>query len=415
MSKILLVTASVPHPTDNGGRQRTNLLFRALSAHHEVSLLVVASPARVVDRVLLESEFGLLDVVAPLELRERLPWRWLRRIRAYPVDRLAEWIGPCDIGYQVEPNARRALDACLSSTSYDLIVGRYLTAVARTGALDTRLPVLLDVDDHDVDLVRSELEAPGVSALRKPGLRRRLRKLREHVPTLLCKCRGLFVCSSEDLARDALDRADVLPNIPYVGRDDQPVRPHPEERDCKTVMVLGTLSYWPNWQGIDYFVTNVWPRVLEHVRDAVLRITGSGLRPQERERWSGLPGVDLVGFVENLSAAYRNCAFTVVPVLAGGGTHVKILESLRFGRTCVITQFAHRGYQRTLPHETALLVGADADAMVAHCVDLLQNPEHRSRLSQRGAQLVSDHYSLDSFFGVVESGVQRLLQEQDGK
>jgi glycosyltransferase involved in cell wall biosynthesis len=157
------------------------------------------------------------------------------------------------------------------------------------------------------------------------------------------------------------------------------------------------LSYVYNSQGIDSFLKESWPLVRQAHSDAVLRLVGSRLSTQDRERWAAVPGVDLVGFVQELRDAYRDCAFVVVPIWSGGGTNIKVPEALMYGRTCVVSQPAHRGYVKILRENESLMVGKNTQEMAAHCIDLLRDPERRTRLAETGARALTSFYSFERF------------------
>ena len=60
---------------------------------------------------------------------------------------------------------------------------------------------------------------------------------------------------------------------------------------------------------------------------------------------AALPNVEVSGFVQDLPPVYERAAFTVAPIYWGGGTKIKVLESLAYGRTCVAsaTTCSHTG------------------------------------------------------------------------
>ena len=120
-------------------------------------------------------------------------------------------------------------------------------------------------------------------------------------------------------------------------------------------------------------------------------------------------GVVPVGFVADLTSAYRECAFTVAPIFSGGGTNIKVLESLAFGRACVLTEHAHRGYQKTLRHLESVYVAKSAAEMTAGCVELLGKPALCETMGKQGAGIVSEHFSFEAFSKVVEATVLQVL------
>ena len=111
----------------------------------------------------------------------------------------------------------------------------------------------------------------------------------------------------------------VVPKGPTVG----------EGGDPAVLLFVGSLSYGPNLDGLDWFTTEVLPAVRSHMPDVELRVVGSG---GEGLEWlTEAPGVTLVGGVDELAGELGGAGAVVAPILWGAGTRIKILEA-----------FAHR-------------------------------------------------------------------------
>ena len=88
-----------------------------------------------------------------------------------------------------------------------------------------------------------------------------------------------------------------------------------------------------------------------------------------------LPDVQVKGAVADLGPCYRDCALVVVPVRAGGGTRIKLLEAMAHARPVVATRIGAEGL--AVQHETHLLL-ADEPLTFAHaCLELLREAEAR--------------------------------------
>jgi glycosyltransferase involved in cell wall biosynthesis len=128
-----------------------------------------------------------------------------------------------------------------------------------------------------------------------------------------------------------------------------------------------------------------------------------------RRHLAGIPGIEAVGYVDDLSQVYADSAFAIAPVFSGGGTNIKVLEALWYGRACLVTAVAHRGYQEVLPAGECLEVAYDLDALVEGAVRLYMDPDYRQRLANAGCDAVRRHYSFKQFCRVVEDTVEQVL------
>jgi glycosyltransferase involved in cell wall biosynthesis len=110
-----------------------------------------------------------------------------------------------------------------------------------------------------------------------------------------------------------------------------------DERDPLRLLFVGSLNYEPNRQGLEWFVHEVAPLVRERLRIDI-EVVGPGRRGPE------LPGVRYVGRVANLDAAYGRADAAVVPLRAGAGSRLKVVEALARGVPLVSTSIGAEGY-----------------------------------------------------------------------
>jgi len=182
----------------------------------------------------------------------------------------------------------------------------------------------------------------------------------------------------------------------------------PDESRSQSVLVVGHLGWPANIRGIDWFIETVWPRIRESAPTAELRIVGGSLRRRLAEKWRKSPGVTVVGYVDDLAAEYQNTTVVVAPIIDGGGTKIKVLESLQYRRPVVVTVQALRGYERVLRHGESLLVAHDPAQFADSVTRLLGDPELRKRLALAGAAMVAQHFSKDAFVKEVHRTFERL-------
>ncbi len=412
MTRILAVTHTPPWPPTNGGHQRTNLLLRALSRCGKVDLVLLPrSPARHPPELLeqLEQHFQLVDSLVPTPRGQHGLWSLIRPLSPKWVDRFAGLFGSAEVDYTPDPLATRSLEDRLSVHHYNVVVGRYLQPVVRAGALSFA-PLILDVDDLDTDRARTQLDVAGQAPWTKWLLRRRLKALERIVPNRLTLPDQLWVCSEADRAAVGEDRATVLPNIPFESPDAPAPRPQPPQPDCKRILFVGSLKFGVNERGIDNFLRQAWPIIRRAHPSATFRIVGGGLSDRQRTRWRRCPGVEPVGFVDNLADEYAACAFTVVPLFEGGGTKIKVMESLARGRTGVVARHAHRGFEHALRDRESLWVAENDTGVAEGCNALLSDPSLPGSMAEAGRAQVAEHFTFDRFASIVAKTVENALR-----
>jgi glycosyltransferase involved in cell wall biosynthesis len=407
--KILYVSFVSPWPPTSGISQRTNLIHRSLCEHGDVDTLALVDEGALKPGAMerLKADFGLLQCVRNLDRAQYGMWKYVRLLNRPLAEKLAHNLGRWDVIYGTDPNANAAFEAALRERSYDLVVGRYLISLTKAGALG-RLPTILDVDDLDTELYRSRLRVPGTPAWKKWILRHHLSQMERIIPAKLAQCDAHWIASESDRTRPGMERARLLPNIPFDVPGAPPRNALPDNSASRTIIFIATMPYGPNVHAADFFISEVWPSVRAQVPDAQFHLIGSGHTDEMRRRWSAAPGVRPIGFVDDVVPHYANCAFTIAPIFSGGGTNIKVLESLAWGRTCVLTPFGLRGYEADLLHGDSVFVANDAENMARGCVELLTTPGMRQAMGCRGGQIVSERYSYERFRNVIAKTIGQV-------
>ena len=112
--------------------------------------------------------------------------------------------------------------------------------------------------------------------------------------------------------------------------------------------------------------------------------------------------VTVAGDVLDVAPWYRSASVAVVPIRAGGGTRIKVLEALAHRRPVVATTAGARGLDLA-GSDGPILTADTADAFAAACRRLLDDPALASRLGERGAEAVLATNSVDVVAPLVEA------------
>jgi glycosyltransferase involved in cell wall biosynthesis len=169
------------------------------------------------------------------------------------------------------------------------------------------------------------------------------------------------------------------------------------------LLFVGTTHYFPNFQGIMWFLDEVWPTIRSRRPGTTLRIVG-GMPPTElRDRES--EHVRVEGFVDEILPYYRAAALTVVPLLSGSGTRLKLLEAAAVGTAFVSTSIGSEGID--VVGGVHCRIEDDPARFAAACLELLDDDARRAELSSAARRLVLDRYG----YAAVGAATARLVDE----
>ena len=165
------------------------------------------------------------------------------------------------------------------------------------------------------------------------------------------------------------------------------------------------MSYLPNVDAVMWFASRVWPR-LRSALPFPLRfvIIGPG-PPRQVRQLARSPDIVVAGGIDDVAPLYRSANIAVVPIRAGGGTRIKVLESANYGVPIVATTFGAAGTGLRSGQEL-LLADGESDFAGA-CIKLLTDRKFAYRLSVQARRKVRHDYdgrrSAGRFLAVVDA------------
>lgn len=193
--------------------------------------------------------------------------------------------------------------------------------------------------------------------------------------------------SENGAGSDVADRIAVVP----IAVDTDRLQPLERDPSSKNIVTLGTLHYPPNADGIRWFLSAVFPQVRKRVPEATLTIIGKN-PPDDLWRLARdfHGAVQITGYVPDLEPYLRQAAALVVPVRAGGGMRVRILEGFARAMPMVTTTVGLEGIDA---HPDRDILVADREAEFAGAVvRLLQDQKICQRLALNGRELAVSRY-----------------------
>ena len=183
------------------------------------------------------------------------------------------------------------------------------------------------------------------------------------------------------------DRIRVIP----IAIDTTILVPIQRTTGSHNIVTIGTLLYPPNADGVRWFTNEVFPLIRRQVPDVTLTIIGKGA-PVDLVRLASQSSgkITITGYVPDLVPYLEKAALMVVPVRAGGGMRVRILEAFARGIPVVTTSVGLEGIEAR-PGED-VLVEDTAERFAIAVVQLLKDPKLQMRLAANGRGLAETYY-----------------------
>lgn len=194
------------------------------------------------------------------------------------------------------------------------------------------------------------------------------------------------IAVSADEAAWVRQRAPQLPlTVVENGVDCIRLQPLPPAADGnRTILFVGTLGYPPNADAVVEFARHALPQLQRSLPGVKLVAVGRNPRPEIRALRSE-DGIEVHDDVPDVLPLYERSSVVVVPLRAGGGTRLKILEAMALGRPVVSTPKGCEGLE--VAHQDQLLI-ADLADMPRQVERVLEDSTLAKELSARARRWV---------------------------
>jgi sugar transferase (PEP-CTERM/EpsH1 system associated) len=392
--RILVFTPALPFPLMWGFNIRVFNLVKRLAKQNQVSLLCYASgedeaPAR-------EALGAICEAVFTVPKLERSTLQ-MRRQQATAA------IGPRSFHLHRFFSARMQsrLSQILRDGRYDLI---QVESSAMASFDFGRTPVVLDEHNLEYELLQRKSTVES-SPLRRIFSALESRKVEKEEVSIWREVSGCLLTSERERRLVNRTVGDLPTAVVPNGVDLEYFRPTASEVKPDSIVFTGLMTYWPNADGVSYFIRDIFPAIRESRPDAVFTAVGWGL-PDELRPLLG-NGVVHTGRVDDVRPYLASASVAVVPLRTGSGTRLKILEALAMGKAVVSTSVGCEGLD--LEDGEHLLIADDSKPFVDSVVRLLRNPIEAAALGARGRAVAERLYGWDQSAAELERFHQSLF------
>jgi glycosyltransferase involved in cell wall biosynthesis len=392
--RILLLTLVVPNPPDSGPRIKTHYLLRYLAQRHKVTLVsFVRSEA---EEAAARALVGLCEAVYTVPMQRS-------RIRD-AVYLLGSMVSsrPFLMLRDESRAMRRQLRDLLARDTFDLVHADQLN-MAQFG-FSTGLPVVLD--EHNAVWTIFARLARQERGIKRLVMELEWRRLRRYEGQVCRSAAAVMSVSAEDRAA-LLDAgaAEPIPIIP-IAVDVAGIQPVPRTPDAQGILSMATMYWPPNVDSVMWFAREVLPHIRRELPDAPFYVVGAR-PPAEVTALANDPTIQVTGYVEDPTLYLESSALLIVPLRAGGGMRVKILEALARGIPVVSTTIGAEGIDVT--HGEHLLIADEPVAFAEAVVRVLRDRALGDRLAEAGRRHALTRYDWRAVCPAVEPVYEHAL------
>ncbi len=382
--KILQLTNKVPYPPKDGGAIATlNLSLGMAQLGHDVTLLAINTskhyfevekiPERISSSIHINAQYvdtsirtgGLLANL----LFSRVPYTASRFFSQAYTEKLI---------------------ALLSSEAFDVIQleGLYMAYYIPVIRQHSKARIALRAHniEHEIWQRTAELEKSVIKKRYFKLLAKRIRTFKEGIL-------NTYDMLIPITRRDA-DRFNQLGNArPYhvspVGYPLEQSWPEPEKIVFPSLGCIGTLDWFPNQEGVVWFLDHVWPEIKKQHPALPFSIAGRNA-PSWLEDHLKKQDVSYLGEIEDAKKFIQETAIMVVPLFSGSGMRVKIIEGMALGKTIVTTAIGAEGIP--VKHMENIVVEDTPEGFIKRIDQLIKDPGLFEAIGKNASQFIHEHF-----------------------
>lgn len=395
--KILFISHRIPYPPNKGDKIRSYNILRYLSRHHEVYLsFLIDDPG---DRGYVHDLSPLVQELFSDTIHPRLK-------KAASITAFSAGL-PISVPYfhsaKLQNNMDRLLDRvkvdavfCFSSPTAEYI----FRSRHRHSLLNNSISIM---DFIDMDSLKWRQYADNCQGVMRWIYRRESRCLEAYERKISRSFDHLLLVSESErtlfLNRIACGNLLAVPN----GVDIDFFKPDyvsPLVKKGTALVFTGAMDYWPNIEGVIWFVRHVFPQIRKNRTDIAFYIVGSRPAP-EVQALAQTEGVVVTGFVDDVRDYVAMADICVVPLRIARGIQNKVLEAMAMGKPVVTTPEGLEGIA-AIPGKDILVAG-DAAGFADQTSELLREPDRGAVLGQNARYCVESRYSWESNLSVLHT------------
>jgi glycosyltransferase involved in cell wall biosynthesis len=380
--RVLLLTQVLPYPPDSGPKVKTYYVLKYLAQKHDLTLVSFIRDSDKAEHIRhLESlcqrvitvpiqRSALQDVQFLLKsLATGQPWMMLRDER---------------------PAMKQVLLELAAQEHFDVVHADQLN-MGQYALLFPKSRKVLDLHNALWVLYKRLAEARPLTDPSKYILLRDWRLLKRYEGELCRRFEAVLAVSEED--RRALIQAGAPPGItviPIAIDTDEQAQVRHSPNGLPHILHIGTMYWPPNIDGMTWFLDEIYPLIQRAIPE--VRCTLVGARPPASliEYSRKDPSVTVTGYVEDPLPYLEQASLMVVPLRAGGGMRVKILNALSQGIPMVSTTVGCEGIE--LQNGRDILIADQPQAFAEATVRLLSDQELNGAIRLAGRQTVERLY-----------------------
>ncbi len=235
------------------------------------------------------------------------------------------------------------------------------------------------------------------------------KKILKYEPALCAKYDKCIMMSEEDEAQLLKLNSKVKTKVIPLGIEKDLLSFEKKESQPFSIAHIGSLKWFPNYDGFDWFVKEILPLVIAKYPETKLYVYGGGIPDDYLIPESVRDNVIIKGFVENIWNELADKSIAVIPLRIGSGIRVKILEMLAAGINILTTSIGCEGLE--VKDGKELLIADSTREFAEKIINLFEDKSGFRGLTGHGRDFIRQNYIWEKVVSEFESTYLDLIKK----
>jgi glycosyltransferase involved in cell wall biosynthesis len=401
----LYLTQVLPYPLNTGARVRQYYVLRHLARAHQVTLVSFVRGDDKPEHLAHLQTMCHAVYTAPMT---RSRWRDGRATLKGLLTGM-----PIVIARDEISSMQQILARLLASESFDIIHADQVS-MSQYGMMGRGVRRVLDLHNA-MYLVTERLAAHARNPLKRLIYQREARALARYEARLCAWYDHVTFVTDED--RELIEQQIARWHVPVPKErfttipicidpsDKRPIEPVAQPR---RITALGVMFWPPNAEGVLWFAQEIWPCIRAQQPQLTFTVVGKN-PPDYVAQLHGVDGIEVLGFIPEVESILAETAVFVVPLRAGGGMRVKILDTWSWGLPIVSTSIGAEGID--IRDGENILIADTPAAFSAAVLRAAIETDLNQQLRRNGRRWVEEKYDWKTIYlawDEVYSGILNL-------
>jgi polysaccharide biosynthesis protein PslH len=404
--KILQLTNKIPYPPKDGGAIATLNLSRGLAQlGHDVDILGMNTSKHYTDLEKLPAELTRLIQFFDVKIDTGINF-----MAAFKNLLFSKY--PYNAERFFSESFSQALIARLKEKKYDVIQLEGLYLAYYIDVIRQNSDALIALRAHNIEHeIWERATMQEKSALKRWYLRKLARRIKAFKIEVLNRYDLLIPITDRDASQFASFGNNKPVQVVPVGYELSNIVPRREKISFPSVFFIGTLDWFPNQEGLLWFLEHVWSKLLERNPGLKFHIAGRNAPSWLKARFGKYANVRFFGEIENAFDFMNSHAIMIAPLFSGSGMRVKIIEGMAMGKTIVTTTIGAEGID-VKPGQNIIIEDNPVQFML-RIDQLIKDPVLFEKIGGNAIRFVRNHFDNQRFSQSLANFYQQQLKHAE--